>query len=360
MKTLIKFLPLLICLIGCGQKTDSNLTPTPSPTPITKTQVMYVLNSAENTIGQWKIGSDGTLTTLAPKIATDDYPRAMAMDEKHNTLYVANIGSQTISQYKTAADGTLSELRTPISSSAFTESLVISPDHRFLYSLGFDGNIFQYGLGSEGELTLLNNWTYADNPVAMTFSSSGKFAYMVNDAITDISQYEVAADGSFIPLTPATVASRGCPSGPILSAQSKTGIDFIYVLSCSTDEIEAYSVAHDGTLSSQQVVSTGALPSDMKISGNFLYTTNMGDSTVSTFTIGSNGLLQASTPASAAMGSQFESIVVEANGKFAYVMDFVEDKIFPLNLGADGTVIPFTSDGVQSGAGPRKALIKSL
>lgn len=359
MKTLKLFLPLLICLIGCGQKTDSNQNPTPTPTP--KTQVMYVLNSAENTIGQWKLGSDGKLTTLAPPIATGDYPRAMTMDEQHNSLYVASIASQTISQYKIGTDGTLSELATPISSSSSTESLVMSPDHRFLYSLNtYDGNIVQYTLGSNGELTLLNNWTYPNNPVAMTFSSSGKFAYMVNDAITDISQYRVAADGSFTPLTPATVSSRGCPSGPILSSQSKSGIDFIYVLSCSTDEIEVYSVGNDGTLRSEQVVTTGALPSHMTTSGNFLYTTNMGDSTVSMFTIGSNGLLQASTQAAVAIGTQLESVVVDGSGKFAYVMDYVEDKIFPLSLGVDGTVSPFASGGVQSGAGPRKAVIKSL
>jgi 6-phosphogluconolactonase len=360
MKTLKLFLPLLICLIGCSPKNFSIPNPIPTPIPFPKTQVMYVLNSADNTIGQWKIGSDGTLTTLAPSIATDDYPRAMAMDEQHNSLYVANIGSQTITQYKTGVDGTLSELTTPIASSAFTESLVMSLDHRFLYSLGYDGVISQYSLGSDGELTLLNDWNYPNNPVAMTFSSSGKFAYMVNDAITDISQYSVAADGSFTPLTPATVSSRGCPSGPILSAQSKSGIDFIYVLSCSTDEIEAYSVGNDGTLNSEQVVNTGALPSHMTISGNFLYTTNMGDSTVSMFTIGSNGLLQASTQAAVAVGTQLESVVVDGSGKFAYVMDYVEDKIFPLNLGTDGIITPFASGGVQSGAGPRKALIKSL
>ncbi len=364
MKTLKYFLSLmLIFLIGCSQGTGSgpNPTPSPTPTPTPKAQVMYVLNSAENTIGQWSLGSDGILTALASPIATGDYPRAMAIDEQHNSLYVASIDDQTITQYKIETDGSLSELATPILSNSFTESLVMSPDHRFLYALnGLDGNIFQYSLGSNGELTLLNNWSYPNSPVGMTFSSSGKFVYMVNETITDISQYAVAADGSFTPLTPATVASRGCPSGPILSAQSQSGVDFIYVLSCSTDEIEVYIVGGDGTLNSQQVVSTGALPSHMTISGKFLYTTNAGESTLSMFTIGSNGLLQSIATGAVAAGTQPESAIVEGNGKFAYVMDFVENKILPFSLGNDGTLSPLASGGIQSGDGPTKALIKNL
>ncbi|WII72363.1 beta-propeller fold lactonase family protein [Bdellovibrio sp. 22V] len=346
-------LSLTLLLAGCSNG-SGGLNPQPNPA-----QFVYVLNSAENSISQFKVKASGELAAIAPAVATEDYPRIMVMDKVHNTVYTANLGSSSISQFTISANGSLKPLAPSVSVGAIPEGLVIGPGSRYVYSLNAsDNTISQYTVATDGALTLKATIPHADGPVAMAFSPSGGFAYVVNDAIDEISQYAVDSDGSLTALNPATVASSGCPSGPIASATSQNGSEHVYVLSCITDEVEVFAIADDGTLSSQQTIKTGVMPSGFAISGSNMYVTNVGDATVSMYGIQADGTLQALLQPTVSAGIQPESVAVNTTGSFAYVLDSAEDKIISFARNLTGELSPSTKGTAVSGAGSIQIVVK--
>jgi DNA-binding beta-propeller fold protein YncE len=356
--TVTTILSLMLTLVGCGKGSGSGGDPTPAPTP-SKPQFAYVLNTGDETISQLGLSSSGQLSPLAVKtVPTGGYPRSMVMDKVHNSLYVANMSDDTISQYAMGADGELHAIALPIAADTSPYNLTLSPDGRFVYSMNISGSIGQYSVATNGELSLTSTMPHADMPISMIFAPSGGYAYVVNMASTDISQFSVATDGSLVPLTQATVPSRGCPSGPISANKNADGSETILVLSCATAEIEVYSVGSGGELTSQQVVMTGFLPTGMQISGSNVYVANAGDSTVSMFSIQANGDLQALSTPTIAAGMMPEALAVDTDGKFLYVLDLGLEKILQFSIAFDGQLVPSTAAPISSGGYPTQIIVR--
>lgn len=350
-------LSFIFLLSGCAGGSGSNVTPSPEPAP---PQFAYVLNSGDNTISQLRLGSAGELTPFTVQtVPTGNFPRSMVMDKLHNFLYVANLGDDTISQYSIGSDGALTLLPSTIATGTTPQTIVISPDSRFVYSINMTNDtIVQYTIGVDGELSLTSIIPHADTPVNMVFSPSGHYAYVVNAAINEISQYAVGTDGSLNALNPATVRSAGCPSGPLGSKKTKNGNEVVYVLSCSTDEIEVYAVGSNGALTSQQVVTTGSVPEAMEISEANVYTVNYGDATMSMFAVEANGNLQPLIQPTVAAGSQPQNMTIDKTGKFAYVLDFAMDQILQYAITVSGQLIPSTKAPVSSGNSPMQIIVR--
>jgi DNA-binding beta-propeller fold protein YncE len=87
----------------------------------------YVANSSSNTVSQYSIGSDGTLTALAtPTVVTGFGPASVTVDPSGKYAYVANSGaSDSVSQFAIGSDGTLSPL-TPASELAGTDPVSVT------------------------------------------------------------------------------------------------------------------------------------------------------------------------------------------------------------------------------------------
>lgn len=347
---------LILALVGCGKGSSSGGDPSPAPG---QPQFAYVLNTGDDTISQLSLSSSGQLTPLAVKtVATGAYPRSMVMDKVRNTLYVANMADDSISQFAMKADGELKPIAPPVAGGTSPYNLTLSPDGRFVYAMNIMGSFGQYAVGASGELSLAATMAHDDMPVSMIFAPSGHYAYVVNMASTDVSQFSVGADGSLSPLTPATVPSRGCPSGPIAANKNADGSETILVLSCATSEIEVYNVGRDGTLTSQQVVNTGLLPAGMQISGANVYVANAGESSVSMFSIQANGNLVALAQPKIAVGMMPETLAVDSDGKYVYVLDLGLDKIVPFSIAVDGQLVPTTDAPINTGSYPTQIIVR--
>ena len=347
---------LILTLVGCGKGASSGGEPTPAPS---QPQFAYVLNTGDDTISQLSLSSSGQLTPLAVKtVATGAYPRSMVMDKVRNTLYVANMADDSISQYSMAPEGDLKPIAPPVAGGASPYNLTLSPDGRFVYAMNIMGSIGQYAVGAGGELSLAATTAHEEMPVSMIFAPSGHYAYVVNMASTDVSQFSVGTDGSLSPLTPATVPSLGCPSGPVSANKNADGSETILVLSCATSEIEVYKVGHDGTLTSQQIVNTGLLPAGMQISGSNVYVANAGESSVSMFAIQANGNLQALAQPTIVAGMMPETLAVDGDGKYVYVLDLGLDKILKFSIAFDGQLVPSADAPVNTGSYPTQIIVR--
>ncbi|MBO9667384.1 MAG: beta-propeller fold lactonase family protein [Bdellovibrio sp.] len=361
MKSLIVLSSLALALIGCSKGSGGggySPSPGPTPTPVAAAQFAYVLNTGDNSISSFAIGADGNLISFAVDVATGDFPKSMVMDKVRDVLYVGNLGSGSISQYKINSDGSLTGLG-EIATGGMAENLVISPDHRFVYSMpGADDTINQFAIGDDGVLTHVADVPAVAGATGMAFSSDGVFAYIISLDITEISQFAMNGDGSLTSLSPRTVASSGCPEGPVATRKAANGTDNVYVLSCSTDEVEVFKVNPGGQLSSQQVVKTGILPVAMSFAGSSLYVVNIGDSNVSMFSVLNDGKLAALPQPTVRAGVQPESLAVDSVGNVAYVLDFVDDKILPYSVNPSRELVPASLTPTSSKVMPSRILLK--
>jgi YVTN family beta-propeller protein len=107
----------------------------------------YVANSGSNTISQYTIGTNGSLTAmLTPTVAAGDYPRSITFHPGGTYAYVANMVSGDISLYTIGLDGSLTSLATPtISAGTWPTSVTVDPGGKNAYVANYNSDeIFQY------------------------------------------------------------------------------------------------------------------------------------------------------------------------------------------------------------------------
>ena len=170
--------------------------------------------TAGNTLSQYSIGAgDGALTPLTPPIISTagNYPGGVAVDGNSAYAYVANISLDSVSQYAIGADGTLTKL-SPATVNTGTEPvyLAIDPSNQYAYVANYTldknptaaGTVSQYTLGTTGQLTpmAVPIVTAGTGPGWIAFDAFGLYAYVVNlgNGTTPgtVSEYSIGSDGS--------------------------------------------------------------------------------------------------------------------------------------------------------------------
>jgi 6-phosphogluconolactonase (cycloisomerase 2 family) len=182
---------------------------------------LYVVNGGNNTIGEYKINSDGSLAALAtPTIATGNAP-LFGTTDTNGHLFVANEGTiQSVSAYTITATGTnagqLTHIAdTTITGATATINVLTDPTGKFLYvvdanSGGGAGQVFAYNLNpATGAITTQIGTAKATDvaPTGMAIDPTGVLLAVDNFFGNDISMYTVGTDGSLTPTTPPTVAA---------------------------------------------------------------------------------------------------------------------------------------------------------
>jgi 6-phosphogluconolactonase (cycloisomerase 2 family) len=204
---------------------------------------------------------------------------------------------------------------------------VVNPPVGFAYvtvaatSAGGVGSVFEYAVLEDGSVSPLTQVSVSagDEPAAIALDQAGHHAYVVNVGDGTISQYDIAADNSLVPLNPATIVNPGMKT-------------------------------------------LGAMPSAVTLdfSGSFLYVANSGDATLSQFSIGSGGQLTPLTPATVPAGTEPVSMAVIAGprGGHVYVANSGAGvptgmgSVSQFSMGADGTLTPLNPAAVSAGASP--------
>jgi 6-phosphogluconolactonase (cycloisomerase 2 family) len=148
-------------------------------------------------------------------ISTDLNPNLPTADPSGRFMYVPNRGSNDVSAFKIdAATGALTEI----------DQNGAAP-----------GTTVAAGLG----------------PVSVAVDPSGRFAYVANLNSNDVSGYTIAPGGGLIPIDahPNTAGTQNFPAGtnPNSIAVDPSG-RFLYVTNGGSENVSAYSIESDGTL----------------------------------------------------------------------------------------------------------------
>lgn len=173
------------------------------------------------TISQYGVdAATGALTPLNPATLPTafPYPGGITVDPTSAYAYLSNINGNTVSEYGIGADGTLSSLN-PASVAAGAEPvfLAIDPTGKYAYEANYTvdvssatGTVSQYAVGTGGQLTPLTPPTVLAGigPGWIAFDPFGKYAYVVNlgngTLPGTVSEYAIGTGGVLTPIGTAT------------------------------------------------------------------------------------------------------------------------------------------------------------
>lgn len=118
---------------------------------------LYAVVPAQNTVDQWTINVDGSLTAMVPgSVGTDMSPRDMVFHPSGNYAYVVNRGSEVVRVYSIDSNGALSLIPgAAFSTNSHPVKLIMTDDGAHLYAMSEDNDISQFSIGGNGLLTPL-------------------------------------------------------------------------------------------------------------------------------------------------------------------------------------------------------------
>jgi 6-phosphogluconolactonase len=249
------------------------------------------------------------------------------ISNSNNVLYAALPQSSQIAEYREDPNsGILTQLPTsPVTAGPGVQSLAVHPSGKYLYAANAGENdVSFFQIEAYGQLLEQPRTPVGTSPTLLVMDSAGKYLYVANSGSQNIFVLSIGSTG--------TLTQVGNPFqvgiSPLNMKISPSG-NFLYVTGASPQagtpgyiEVLRINRSAASPLSLVAITQPGSSPYGLEISpnGNYLYTANFGDNTISEFTIGSNGLL---TPiAGSPIGEAYTgpvSLLVDPSGKYLYV-----------------------------------------
>jgi DNA-binding beta-propeller fold protein YncE len=259
-----------------------------------------------DTVSQYSIGADGTLTPLSPaSVTTTAGPLQIAVSPDGKNAYVASDGggpNGNVTEYSIAADGTLHQIGTLNDPNFnFPSGVAVSPDGTSVYVADQEsGSIFEFNRASDGTLTAKSTGSVSFNggynPV-LALTPDGNYLYAAGDS-GEIDQYSVGSGGQLSPLTVPSVTTLGSTLGLVVSPNGQN----VYTSNCingPASAINQFSVGSNGELAP---LTPATVPMDgcgmpwMTASGSSLFAPDENQS-VYQFSVASSGVLSPKSPA---------------------------------------------------------------
>lgn len=353
--------------------TASGPASTPVQLTVTATIYAYATNFDDNTVSQYVLNPDASLSPLAGKTTVNSngtQPFSISVEPSGEYVYVANWASSTVGQYKIdKSDGSLTSIGTgSVQVGLFPNSVTVNHENTYAYVASLGNNtISQFQIGLGGQLIPLATPTVASGtaPAAVVVDPTDQFAYVGNYGANSadppagpgtLSQYKIASDGSLSPIGTGSVASGQGPNALTIDHAGK----FLYVANHGDGSlpgtVQQYSIGSDGSLTSVAVTNVGTRPVGIAInpSNKFLYVANYTDGTVSQFSINATtGALTPLSPATVLAGTNTSAVAIDPTGKALYATDRNSNKIYQFTIDSTtGVLTSYATMTVDAGQHP--------
>jgi 6-phosphogluconolactonase (cycloisomerase 2 family) len=257
----------------------------------TSTLLSYVIDPAT-----------GRLTASGTSVASAGNPVGLVVDPLGRFLYAANSTGTVTSYAIGSGNGQLTAtIGASIAAGTSTSAIAIDPLGRFVYAAnsGSD-NLTGYSIDpGTGDLAPLagSPFTVGDSPLGVVFDPTGGFLYVANAGTSDsVSGFSV--DSTTGALTALAGSPYSAGSDPFSIAISSDGGE-VYTPNATGGTLSVYSRdTSTGVLTAGAAVTTGTAPVAIGIdpAGAFLYSVNLGDAELRTYSIGALGALTATAP----------------------------------------------------------------
>ena len=326
-------------------------------------------NPAGNQIVAYRRGPDGALAqagvydtgglggVLAGSVADHLASQgSLTYDPRHALLYAVNAGSDTVSVF--SVDGDRLHLRQTVASGgSFPVSIAVSGDVVYVLN-ALDGGSVQGYLVADRYLAPMAAWNrplhldpnaapqFTHTPGQVGFSADGKQLLVTTKANTNAVDV-FALDRSGAPSAAPVVNTL---PGAVPFSFVKHGRDQILLTEAGPNAVATFTVRHGGTIAQTASALTGqnATCWDTAV-GEFLYASNAGSSTVSSFRIGPHGDLTAIGTTPTDPGT-VDSAASE-DGRFLYVQTGVNGVVDEFRINRDGSLTAIGSQTVPGAVG---------
>jgi 6-phosphogluconolactonase (cycloisomerase 2 family) len=184
---------------------------------------LYVTGATSGTTGVIEAFAvtAGVLTVLnTSPFVTGPSPYGLAIDPAGAHLYTANTLGNSISEFTINSDGSLTQLAgSPIGQTYLSPlALLVDPSGKYLYGANEgSSNLGAYAIGSDGSLTLLTNSPFVTGaqPNLVVSDPSGKYLFVGNQSSAAIQSFSLDSTGTLTSV--ASYSTSNTPSSIVIS-----------------------------------------------------------------------------------------------------------------------------------------------
>jgi 6-phosphogluconolactonase len=360
---------LFILLVAVG---GAALKSRPASADNLKSGAVYVLtNQPSNAVAAFNRAADGTLTPAGvfptggsgdPVAEPGDPPTdplasqgALILSENNHLLFAVNAGSNEISVLAVKPDGLA--LVDKVSSGG-VRPISLTLNKKLLYVLNEKGtpNITGFTVSDKGKLTPIAGSTRplagdsAADPAEVGFSPGGDLLVVTEKDTNLIDTYTVGADG--LASGPITNPSNGVtPFGFAFDKRNNLIVSEAFAGAPNQAAVSSYSAGASGVLNvvsgSVHDFQTAACWIVTTNSGRYVYTTNTGSGTVSSYQLRLDGALTLlnSIAASTGPGSSPIDMALTNSSRYLYVHAAGLQAITAFRVESDGSLTPIAVVG---------------
>lgn len=314
----------------------------------------------------------GALTPIkdSPYPSGGRNPVAEVTSPNGANLYVVNHDDNTIVEFAIGTDAKLYPGHTYQTPGTEPNAIAISPDGTLLFVLDTyqatysdqnpgPGALVVYPINKDGSLgaNLTNGsmpyWPVQYAPTTINATANGKFVYVANANTNNpsgqqgtVSAFSIGSGGALTPVYGSSAPLPYAGITPSASASDPTS-RFLYITDAAQNQLYAYTINQDGTLTSltNGPFATGTYPDAITIdpSGTYIYVANYSSNSISAYTIAQ------STGAPSALGGATAYItktgptcimVEPAFGRYVYTSNFLDSSVTGYKLNPnDGSLV---------------------
>jgi len=309
------------CLLVCG-----GMAFWMSCSSSTSNRYLYAAIPGSNEIVAYRQDPNaGVLTQLVGSpITAGQSVQGLAIHPSNKYLYATNAGNNNVSLFDIAPSGALNEHTPRANAGTGPTVLAVDPAGQFLYvgnPGSFDLTVFSIS-STDGTLTQVGqNVPLGVSPLNMRVSPNGNFLYVTAGGNPGTVEVFSANKGTLTQLGSSPYATGNDPSGLVISP----GGGFLYTANKLDSTISEFTINSDGSLtpipgSPIGVAATGPVALLIENSGKFLYVANdQSPGLILVFSIGQNGALNLLANSQMSTGAQPSFLATDANGRFLFV-----------------------------------------
>jgi len=223
--------------------------------------LVYVLNAGSpNSIAGLRLANDGSLTPIAgatrPLSAASTGPAQIGFTPDGDVLVVTEKATNMITTYVVNGAGIASAPQSYAAAGQTPFGYAFNQRGDLIVSEAFGGaadasTVSSYRVFPDGSVQVVSAAVPTTETAAcwIAISQNGRYAYSTNGGSGSISGLRIGQDGSLELLDADGVTGSTGPGSTPLDAAFSTGGRYLYVLAFGNQEVGAFSIGADGSLS---------------------------------------------------------------------------------------------------------------